>query len=93
MSLPKSITITRDGGNYYRSIAFRSVFTLLVLPFVLVAVLLAIVNPLWFRDSMFSWIENSTAKIVQWRNYQQYRIYLGTDPKMWHALRDGPDDR
>lgn len=93
MALPRSITITKDGGNFYRSVAFRSLITVLALPFVVVAVLLAIVNPLWFRNDLFGWIEVNVTKLVQWRNYQQYRIYLGTDPKMWHALRDGDDDQ
>lgn len=89
MGLPRDVTITKDGGYFYRCVAFRSIFTLMVLPFVLVAVILAILNPFWFRDSFFSWIEDYTSRIVRWRNYQQYRIYLGTDPTMWHALKDG----
>ena len=88
MALPKSVNITKDGGNYYRSIAFRTAFTLIALPFVFAAVVIAIANPLWFRNDLFGWIETNVTKMVQWRNYIQYRIYLGTDPRMWHALRD-----
>jgi len=47
----------------------------------------AIVNPLWFRSAMFDWVERGVNRLSQWRNYQKYRIYLGTDPKMWHTLR------
>ena len=51
------------------------------------ALIVAIVNPLWFRSAMFDWVERGVNRLSQWRNYQKYRIYLGTDPKMWHTLR------
>lgn len=88
MTMPKSITMTRDGGNFWRAMLFRHMFTsIIILPVVLV-VMIGILNPLWFRDTMFRWIENSVNKISQWRNYRVYSIYLGTDPKMWHTLKD-----
>jgi len=52
-----------------------------------VALLIAIVNPFWFRSSMFEYVERTVNRLSQWRNYQKYRIYLGTDPRMWHTLR------
>jgi hypothetical protein len=87
MSLPKNVTMVPGGGNYYRARAFRLVFTYGVLPFVLVAILLALINPFWFRDAMGDAIERGVNRLVKWRNYRQYAIYLGADPKVWHALK------
>lgn len=87
MSLPNSITMTKDGGFYYRAMAFRHLATWLAMPFVLVVVTLAVVNPLWFRDSFFRLIENHVNRYARWRNYKQYAIYLGTDPEVWHTLK------
>lgn len=88
MSLPKEIKLTKDGGNYWKAMVFRHILTYLILPFVFVAVVIAVINPLWFRDNMFRWIEQKVNKISQWRNYRVYSIYLGTDPTVWHALKD-----
>jgi len=91
MSLPKEIKMTKDGGNYWKAIVFRHTFTYLVLIPVIVMVLIAVLNPLWFRDSMFRWLEQRVNKIAQWRNYRSYALYLGTDPHVWHALKDQDD--
>lgn len=88
MSIPKEIKLTKDGGNYYRGRAFHYAFTILILPIAFVAILLAVINPLWFRDDFFRWVELTVNKVSAWRNYRHYAIYLGTDPKMWHALKD-----
>ena len=87
MSLPKSITMTRDGGFYWRAMVFRYVFTYTIILPVLAVIVVAVANPFWFRDSMFRWVENTVNRIARWRNYQQYRLYLGTDPEMWHTLK------
>jgi hypothetical protein len=83
----KEIELTLNGGNFYRAMIFHWIFVVLFIIPVAVALLIAIVNPFWFRDDMFRWIENGVNKLSRWRNYQKYRIYLGTDPKMWHTLR------
>ena len=88
MALPREITLTKDGGFYYRALAFRHALTWPVLPFVAVALIIAIINPLWFRDSLFRFVERKINAFAQWRNYKQYAIYLGCDPKMWHTLKD-----
>jgi len=49
--------------------------------------LIAIVNPFWFRSSMFEYVERTVNRLSRWRNYKKYHIYLGTDPRMWHTLR------
>lgn len=87
-SLPTSITMTKDGGNYRRAMAF-SVFVsygVFLLPAV-VLLSLAIINPFWFRDQFFFWTERWVHRAVIWRNRVTYRIYLGTDPELWHALK------
>jgi hypothetical protein len=80
--------MTRDGGFYYRSILFRYLFTYTIIVPVATVVLIALINPFWFRDIFFHWIENTINQIVRWRNYQQYRLYLGTDPVLWHTLKN-----
>lgn len=87
MSLPKTVTLTRTGGRYWRALAFRLVMTWPLLPFVLIMLLIAILNPFWFRDSMFNWVERRINAFSRWRDYRQYAIYLGADPKMWHTLK------
>ena len=86
--MTKEITMTKEGGFYYRALAFHFVFVALVLPFAGLAVALAVINPLWFRESLFRWIENRINKIARWRDRIKYRLYLGTDPELWHALKD-----
>lgn len=87
MSLPKEITLTRTGGRYFRAMAFHyAVLAVFIVPVVL-ALIVAVLNPFWFRDSMFSSVELMVNRFARWRDYQKYRIYLGTDPKMWHALK------
>ena len=83
----KEIQLTREGGNYYRAMAFHwAVVAVLIVPVFLV-LLIAIINPFWFRDDMFRFVENTVNKVSRWRNYQKYHLYLGTDPKMWHTLK------
>jgi hypothetical protein len=88
MSLPKTVILTRDGGRYWPAMAFHFAVTVAVLPLVLIALALAIVNPFWFRDSLFNTVERQITAFSRWRGYRQYSIYLGTDPRMWHALKD-----
>lgn len=59
----------------------------MVLVPVLIMVLLAVLNPFWFRSDMFDWVEKTVNRFSRWRNYTKYRIYLGTDPALWHTLR------
>lgn len=85
--LPDTVELTPDGGNYYRAITFWYVITLLAIVPVLVALIVAILNPFWFRDSFFRWCENMVNKLAKWRNYRQYALYLGCDPEYWHTLK------
>jgi hypothetical protein len=77
MALPKTVTMTRAGGNFWRAQAFSlSVSYLILLPPVLVGLILAIANPFWFRESFFSWVERQVNNVTRWRNRVTYRIYL-----------------
>ena len=92
MALPESITLTRDGGKFWPAMIFRYTFTFCVLAPIFITLLVAVVNPLWFRDSFFRWVESSVYSITQWRNYKIYSIYLGADPKLWHTLKGNNDN-
>lgn len=93
MKQVKDITLTPEGGNFYRAMTFHWVFVGIAIVPIIVLLLIGVLNPFWFRASMFNWIENLVRRITRWRDYLKYRIYLGTDPKMWHALRDESIDR
>jgi hypothetical protein len=86
MSMSKEITLTPEGGKYYSALAFHWASMVLVFPFVVAILLIAIINPFWFRDSMFNSVERRVNEFTRWRNYLKYKIYLGCDPKMWHTL-------
>lgn len=87
MAMPKNVTLTRDGGHYWRAVTFRVVAGWLLFPFVLVALGIALVNPLWFRQDLFNWTVSKLNNLTRWLNYRQYAIYLGTDPAVWHRLK------
>lgn len=83
----KEIELVPGQGNFYRAMTFHWVFVVIFIVPVVACLLLAVINPFWFRDSMFRWIENGVNRISRWRNYQKYHIYLGCDPKVWHTLK------
>jgi hypothetical protein len=84
----KQITMTREGGRFYRAHAWSLTVTYCSLPLVLVVLIAAVINPFWFRDNMFDWAERMINQFSRWRDYKTYSIYLGCDPKVWHALKD-----
>lgn len=86
------VTLTPDGGNYKSALAFHYGFIAVCILPVLALLIIAIINPFWFRDDLFGWVEQFTHKLARWRDYRKYAIYLGTDPKMWHALKDSHED-
>jgi hypothetical protein len=88
MGLPREINLTPEGGRFYQAQAFRYAITLPALPVVACALLLAIVNPFWFRAPMFTFVERKVNDFSRWRNYRMYAIYLGCDPRVWHTLKN-----
>lgn len=82
------IKYTPDGGNYYR--AYALMWLSIIIMFVPIATCLLVVslNPFWFRDPLFNWFKRTVRKFTNYRNDVMYRIYLGCDPALWHALKD-----
>lgn len=86
------VKLTPGDGNYYMAMAFHyGVVGVCLIP-VLLLLIIAIINPFWFRDDFFAWAEKFVYKLARWRDYRKYAIYLGTDPKMWHALKDSHEN-
>ncbi len=80
--------MTPEGGNWWRMrIIHWGILTILFPPIFLI-LCLCLLNPLWFRDDLLIWFENKINTFSVWRNRLLYRIYLGADPEMWHALKD-----
>ena len=80
--------MTPEGGNWWRMrFTHWGILAIAILPiFVMLCVLL--LNPLWFRDDLLIWFENKMNEFSVRRNKLRYRIYLGMDPEVWHALKD-----
>lgn len=85
--LPDTVDLTPEGGRYYRAMAFWWLSTAVIVVPVVIATVFALINPFWFRDSFFRWVEQTVNKIARWRNYKQYALYLGCDPEYWHTLK------
>ena len=85
--MQKEIELRPGEGNFYLAMAFHWVFVALFIVPVALVLLIAIINPFWFRDAMFRWVESGVNQLSRWRNYKKYRIYLGCDPKVWHTLK------
>ena len=86
-NLPDTVKLTADGGRYYRAMAFWYAFTALSIVPIVLLLIVAILNPFWFRDGFFRWCERTVNSMAKWRNYRQYALYLGCDPEYWHTLK------
>lgn len=86
--MSKEITLTKDGGNYWRAWFTHWGIVAFIMPAFLVLIILALVNPFWFRTDFLNWVERSAARSARWRDRIKYRVYLGCDPAVWHALKD-----
>lgn len=84
----QTVTMTPEGGNWYRmKAAHYGILAVMILPVIAVLCVL-LLNPLWFRDDLLIWFENKMNDFSVRRNKLLYRIYLGADPELWHALKD-----
>lgn len=54
----------------------------------LVTLLLAIVNPLWFRDDFLRWNERFAAKLAKFRDQLPFVKYLDDKAHLFDKLRD-----
>jgi len=86
--MTKEITMTKEGGFYYRAMAVHVLFVSVAIVPVFCLTIMAMLNPLWFRQDMFHWIERLVNRIARWRDRVKYRAYLGYDPTVWDALKN-----
>lgn len=86
--MSKEVILTPEGGFFYRAMAFHWLIVAMAILPALVMITVAVLNPFWFRNSFFEWIERIINRFSLWRNYQKYKIYLGCDPKVWHGLKN-----
>ena len=85
--------MTKEGGRFHQANAvFLISIAVMVIPMLTVTVI-ALLNPLWFRDDFLIFWQNTMEKFSRWRNRLVYRIYLGTDPTVWHLLKDAADKK
>ena len=82
------IELTPEGGKYYHARAFWFLITTIAFfPVVFLAIII-LINPFWFRESLAEWFSDMVNAFNDWRNYKQYKIYLGgVDPTVWHTLK------
>jgi hypothetical protein len=84
----QTVAMTPGGGNWWRMrFAHWGILGVMFLP-ILIVLCVFLLNPLWFRDDLLIWFENKINAFSVWRNKLLYRIYLGMDPEVWHALKD-----
>jgi hypothetical protein len=84
----QTVSMTPEGGNWWRMRFIHwSILAVMFLP-ILAVLCVFLLNPLWFRDDLLIWFENQINAFSVWRNKLLYRIYLGMDPEVWHALKD-----
>jgi hypothetical protein len=84
----QTVTMTPDGGNWWRMRIMHWSILAVLFPPIFLILCIFLLNPLWFRDDLLIWFENRINAFSVWRNKLLYRIYLGADPEMWHALKD-----
>jgi len=80
--------MTPAGGRWVRMRVVHWTILAVLFPPIFVILCIFLLNPLWFRDDLLLWFENKINEFSVWRNKLLYRIYLGTDPEIWHALKD-----
>jgi len=80
--------MTPEGGRWWRMLITHWSILAILFPPVFIMLCIFLLNPLWFRDDLLIWFENRINVFSVWRNRLLYRIYLGADPELWHALKD-----
>lgn len=72
--------------NIQYKLAFWSVTGPALFPF-MVLVLLAVINPLWFRTDMINWVERFSRKIAEWRDEKTYVKYFYDKAHLFDKLK------
>jgi hypothetical protein len=83
-----SFKCEKGKGNYYRTYIFHYSFITIVFVPLLLGAIIVLCNPFWFRTALIKQYNNSIERLTNWRHYKEYKIYLGTDPEVWHLLKD-----
>jgi len=84
----QTVTMTPEGGRWWRMRVVHWTILAVLFPPIFVILCMFLLNPLWFRDDLLIWFENRINEFSVWRNKLLYRIYLGANPEIWHALKD-----
>jgi hypothetical protein len=84
----QTVSMTPEGGNWWRMRFTHWSILVIAVPPIFVLLCVFLLNPLWFRDDLLIWFENKMNEFSVRRNKLLYRIYLGMDPEVWHALKD-----
>jgi hypothetical protein len=66
--------------------AFWSLTAPMMIPMVII-VLLAILNPFWFRNNMLSWTEQFARKLAIWRDETKYVKYYHDKAHLFDTLK------
>lgn len=53
----------------------------------LVTLLLAVVNPFWFRDDFLRWNERFAAKLAKWRDQIKFVKYLDDKANLFNMIK------
>jgi len=72
--------------NAQYKLAFWSFTAPALIPF-LILVLLAIINPLWFRSDMINWTERLARKVAEWRDEKTYVKYYYNKAHLFDKLK------
>lgn len=72
--------------NVQYKLAFWSITSLALIP-VVVLVLFAIINPLWFRSDMIHWSEKFARRLAEWRDETKLVKYYYNKAHLFDTLK------
>lgn len=72
--------------NTQYKLAFWAVTGPTLIPF-LVLVIIAVLNPLWFRTDMINWTERLSRKVAEWRDEKTFVKYFYDKAHLFDKLR------
>jgi hypothetical protein len=67
-------------------LAFWSITGPALIPFIAL-VLLAIINPFWFRADMINWTEKAARKLAEWRDGTKFVKYYHDKAHLFDTLK------
>lgn len=72
--------------NAQYKLAFWSITGIALIPF-LFLVVVAILNPLWFRTDLINWTERLSRKVAEWRDEKTYVKYYYDKAHLFETLK------